>query len=145
MSELQIEQIPCLADNYGYLIHDADAGLTATIDTPDAEAIAAEVEDCAVGAGTVLNAGQLEQAVEAGAKFMVSPGASPDLVRAAADAPVPFLPGIATAGEAMPTWLRTASSSIPVLRPFPPRNRAFRLWRSASTLDKNPACGFAMP
>ena len=64
-------------------------------------AIAAEVEDCAVGAGTVLNPGQLEQAVDAGAKFLVSPGASPDLVRAAVDAPVPFLPGIATAGEAM--------------------------------------------
>ena len=44
MSELQIEQIPCLSDNYGYLIHDADTGLTATIDTPDADAIAAEVE-----------------------------------------------------------------------------------------------------
>jgi hydroxyacylglutathione hydrolase len=44
MTELQIEQSPCLSDNYGYLIHDADAGLTATIDTPDAGAIAAEVE-----------------------------------------------------------------------------------------------------
>jgi 2-dehydro-3-deoxyphosphogluconate aldolase / (4S)-4-hydroxy-2-oxoglutarate aldolase len=64
-------------------------------------AIAAEVADCDVGAGTVLDPRQLDQAVEAGAKFLVSPGASPNLVRAAREAPVPFLPGIATAGEAM--------------------------------------------
>ncbi len=39
MATLQIHQIPCLQDNYGYLIHDPDSGLTATIDTPDAAAI----------------------------------------------------------------------------------------------------------
>lgn len=39
MAALQIHQIPCLQDNYGYLIHDPASGLTATIDTPDAEAI----------------------------------------------------------------------------------------------------------
>ena len=39
MAALRIEQIPCLQDNYGYLIHDPVAGLTATIDTPDAAAI----------------------------------------------------------------------------------------------------------
>lgn len=39
MAALQIVQIPCLEDNYGYLVHDPDAGLTATIDTPDAAAI----------------------------------------------------------------------------------------------------------
>jgi hydroxyacylglutathione hydrolase len=39
MAALQIEQIPCLKDNYGYLIHDPVAGLTASIDTPDAAAI----------------------------------------------------------------------------------------------------------
>ncbi|TFG86762.1 MAG: hydroxyacylglutathione hydrolase [Chromatiales bacterium] len=39
MAVLQIHQIPCLTDNYGYLIHDPAAGLTATIDTPDATAI----------------------------------------------------------------------------------------------------------
>ena len=35
---LQIHQFPCLADNYGYLIHDPASGETACIDTPDAEA-----------------------------------------------------------------------------------------------------------
>ncbi len=64
-------------------------------------AIAAEVEGANVGAGTVLDRKQLAEAVAAGAKFLVSPGATPALLDAAKDAPVPFLPGVATAGEAM--------------------------------------------
>ncbi len=32
---LEVQQIPCLSDNYGYLVHDTVSGLTATIDTPD--------------------------------------------------------------------------------------------------------------
>jgi len=39
MAELEIHQFPCLQDNYGVLIHDRGAGVTATIDTPEAEAI----------------------------------------------------------------------------------------------------------
>lgn len=35
---------PCLADNYGYLLHDADSGMTAAVDTPDAKAIMAELD-----------------------------------------------------------------------------------------------------
>ncbi len=38
-SALQIHQIPCLEDNYGYLIRDAGSGVTATVDTPSAAAI----------------------------------------------------------------------------------------------------------
>lgn len=64
-------------------------------------AIATEVEDCDVGAGTVLDERQFAQAVDAGARFVVTPGASPRLVKTAADSPVPFLPGVATVGEAM--------------------------------------------
>lgn len=41
MSKLEIHQFPCLSDNYGVLIHDADAGLTASIDAPDAAAVEA--------------------------------------------------------------------------------------------------------
>ena len=41
MSSLQIHMFPCLADNYGYLVHDAAADVTAAIDTPDADAILA--------------------------------------------------------------------------------------------------------
>jgi hydroxyacylglutathione hydrolase len=44
MSDLQIRMFPCLQDNYAYLLHDAGAGVTAAIDTPDAHAILAELE-----------------------------------------------------------------------------------------------------
>jgi 2-dehydro-3-deoxyphosphogluconate aldolase / (4S)-4-hydroxy-2-oxoglutarate aldolase len=64
-------------------------------------AIAAEVEGANVGAGTVLDARQFDEAVRAGAKFLVSPGATPALIEAAAASAVPYLPGVATAGEAM--------------------------------------------
>lgn len=43
MSALQIHQFACLDDNYGYLLHDPDAGLTASIDSPDAAAIEREL------------------------------------------------------------------------------------------------------
>ena len=36
---VEVVQFPCLADNYGYLLHDAESGLTATVDTPDVAAI----------------------------------------------------------------------------------------------------------
>lgn len=39
---MEIHQFPCLQDNYGFLLHDPESGLTATIDTPDAAAILAE-------------------------------------------------------------------------------------------------------
>jgi hydroxyacylglutathione hydrolase len=42
---LQIKQIPCLSDNYGYLIHDTKSGETISIDTPDAEAIMAALDE----------------------------------------------------------------------------------------------------
>jgi 2-dehydro-3-deoxyphosphogluconate aldolase/(4S)-4-hydroxy-2-oxoglutarate aldolase len=64
-------------------------------------AIAAEVAGAHVGAGTVLDARQLDDAVRAGARFLVSPGATPALIEAASECPVPYLPGVATAGEAM--------------------------------------------
>ncbi|HKL64227.1 MAG TPA: bifunctional 4-hydroxy-2-oxoglutarate aldolase/2-dehydro-3-deoxy-phosphogluconate aldolase [Woeseiaceae bacterium] len=63
--------------------------------------IAAEVPEALVGAGSVRNAAHLRECVEAGAKFAVSPGASPGLLDAAADSPVPLVPGAATASEVM--------------------------------------------
>lgn len=48
MSELTIHMFPCLKDNYGYLLHDADTRTTAAVDTPDARAI---LEQLAPGAG----------------------------------------------------------------------------------------------
>lgn len=44
MSTLEIHQFPCLSDNYGYLLHDPEAEVTASIDTPDADAIGAELK-----------------------------------------------------------------------------------------------------
>ena len=54
-----------------------------------------------VGAGTVLTASQVDEAVSAGAKFLVSPGATRKLADAAAAGSAPLLPGVATASEAM--------------------------------------------
>lgn len=64
-------------------------------------AIVAEVEGAAVGAGTVLTARQADDAAKAGCVFLVSPGASLDLLTAARSCPAPLLPGAATASEAM--------------------------------------------
>jgi 2-dehydro-3-deoxyphosphogluconate aldolase/(4S)-4-hydroxy-2-oxoglutarate aldolase len=61
----------------------------------------AQVPGAIVGAGTVLNAGQLGEAVEAGSRFIVSPGLTPPLADAARAAGIPFLPGVATAGDIM--------------------------------------------
>ncbi|WP_084958598.1 bifunctional 4-hydroxy-2-oxoglutarate aldolase/2-dehydro-3-deoxy-phosphogluconate aldolase [Thermoactinospora rubra] len=63
--------------------------------------IAAEVPDAVVGAGTVRTAQDVAASVEAGARFLVSPGTTPALVEAMLAAGVPFLPGTATASEAM--------------------------------------------
>jgi 2-dehydro-3-deoxyphosphogluconate aldolase/(4S)-4-hydroxy-2-oxoglutarate aldolase len=64
-------------------------------------AVAAEVPEMIVAAGTVTNARQLHSAVEAGASMVVSPGATPQLLRAAREANVDFVPGVATASEEM--------------------------------------------
>jgi 2-dehydro-3-deoxyphosphogluconate aldolase/(4S)-4-hydroxy-2-oxoglutarate aldolase len=61
----------------------------------------AEVPGAIVGAGTVLDERQLGEAVDAGSKFIVSPGLTDKLGAAAAASGVPFLPGIATAGDIM--------------------------------------------
>jgi 2-dehydro-3-deoxyphosphogluconate aldolase/(4S)-4-hydroxy-2-oxoglutarate aldolase len=76
-----------------------------TLRTPAAldaiRAIAAEVEGAVVGVGTVLSAKDLHAAEQAGARFAVSPGVSPNLLAAAEDSALPLLPGVATASEAM--------------------------------------------
>lgn len=63
--------------------------------------IAEEVPDAVVGAGTVLTPRDVEAAVSAGARFLVSPGAPARLLDALAAAGVPYLPGAATATEVM--------------------------------------------
>ncbi|CUH77751.1 KHG/KDPG aldolase [Tritonibacter multivorans] len=61
----------------------------------------AQVEGGVVGAGTLVTPADVQAAVEAGAKFGVSPGATPKLLDAAEEAGLPMLPGAATASEAM--------------------------------------------
>jgi len=66
-----------------------------------AKAIIAEVPDAVVGIGTILNADDLARAEALGAKFGISPGATPELLKAVAASGLPFAPGIATASELM--------------------------------------------
>lgn len=78
--------------------------LEVTLRTPialEAIRIMAEVEGGTVGAGTVLTPKDVTAAVDAGAKFAVSPGATDRLLSACEAADLPILPGAATASEAM--------------------------------------------
>lgn len=79
--------------------------LEITLRTPAAveamTAIAAEVEGALVGAGTVLEPGQVDRIVAAGARFAVSPGFSPAIGQAVRAAGLPFLPGIQTVSESL--------------------------------------------
>lgn len=63
--------------------------------------VAAEVEGAFVGAGTVVRREQLAQCRAAGARFIVSPGLTDDIAKAAQDAGLPLLPGIATPSDIM--------------------------------------------
>jgi 2-dehydro-3-deoxyphosphogluconate aldolase/(4S)-4-hydroxy-2-oxoglutarate aldolase len=76
-----------------------------TLRTPDAidaiRLVASEVPDAIVGAGTVLSPRHYDEAVDAGAKFIVSPGTTQELLDTARDASVPFLPGAITPSEIM--------------------------------------------
>jgi 2-dehydro-3-deoxyphosphogluconate aldolase/(4S)-4-hydroxy-2-oxoglutarate aldolase len=85
------------------LVEDGLPAIEVTLRTDAAldaiERIAAAVPGAVVGAGTVINAAQAADAVEAGARFLVSPGATPDLLDALEASGVPFLPGVATASE----------------------------------------------
>jgi 2-dehydro-3-deoxyphosphogluconate aldolase/(4S)-4-hydroxy-2-oxoglutarate aldolase len=90
-----------------------------TLRTPAAldciRAIAGEVEGANVGAGTVLSTKQYAEAEKAGAKFIVSPGATESLIAAGRDSAVPFLAGVITPGEAM----TLAEAGFTTLKFFP--------------------------
>ena len=111
-----------------------------TLRTPVAldaiRAIAGEVEGAVVGAGTLLVPSDIVAAEKAGALFGVSPGSTPGLLDAADDSSLPYLPGAATATEALcllergyrlqkffpasqaggPDYLRALASPIPGIR-----------------------------
>ncbi len=78
--------------------------LEVTLRTPAALEVIAEmarVEHAVVGAGTVLNAADVQASIDAGAQFLVSPGLTEPLGKAAIASGIPFLPGIANAGDVM--------------------------------------------
>ena len=103
--------------------------LEVTLRTPAALDVIAEmakVEGAIVGAGTVLNTTDLESSIAAGAKFIVSPGLTEPLGKAAIKTGIPFLPGTANAGDIMrgldmgltrfKFFPATASGGLPALR-----------------------------
>ena len=78
--------------------------LEVTLRTPvalDAIRAMSEVEGAVVGAGTVTNERDLASAVDAGSRFIVSPGLTKPLGKAAIRDDIPFLPGSANAGDIM--------------------------------------------
>jgi 2-dehydro-3-deoxyphosphogluconate aldolase/(4S)-4-hydroxy-2-oxoglutarate aldolase len=71
-----------------------------TAEAPAAiRAIARALPDVVVGAGTVLTGADVTRAVEAGARFLVSPGLTADLVAAGLGSELPYLPGAVTPSE----------------------------------------------
>lgn len=77
--------------------------------------IGQEVPDAVVGVGTVRTPAQLEAAIRAGARFGVSPGFTTSLAQAVQAHAIPFLPGVATASEA----LRAAELGFTCQKLFP--------------------------
>jgi 2-dehydro-3-deoxyphosphogluconate aldolase/(4S)-4-hydroxy-2-oxoglutarate aldolase len=72
-----------------------------TANALDAIRAMAAVPGAIVGAGTVLDEAQLAKAIDAGSRFIVSPGLTNPLALAARDTGIPFLPGVATAADIM--------------------------------------------
>lgn len=79
--------------------------LEVTLRTPVAldaiKKIAEEVPEACIGAGTVTNAEQLQQVIDAGAKFAISPGLTTNLLEAANNGAIPLIPGISSISELM--------------------------------------------
>ncbi len=91
-------------------------------------AIAKALPEAIVGAGTIINRRTYEQALAAGAQFIVSPGFTPELLACAAQHRLPFLPGVNTPGEimhlleaginAMKFFPAEAAGGVPMLKAF---------------------------
>jgi 2-dehydro-3-deoxyphosphogluconate aldolase/(4S)-4-hydroxy-2-oxoglutarate aldolase len=77
--------------------------------------VATEVGTAVVGAGTILNGEQFDEAAKAGSRFIVSPGCSASVFAAAAASDVPLLPGVMTPGEIM----TAAEHGLDFLKFFP--------------------------
>lgn len=78
-------------------------------------AIATQRPDVLVGAGTVISADQVDEAVDAGAQFLVSPGTFEPVIRRAQERGVPILPGVASASDVM----RALDLGVHLVKVFP--------------------------
>jgi 2-dehydro-3-deoxyphosphogluconate aldolase / (4S)-4-hydroxy-2-oxoglutarate aldolase len=104
--------------------------LEVTLRTPVAlqcvEAIARDVPQAIVGVGTVRKLADVQASLDAGARFAVSPGYTPEIGRACRDAGLPLLPGVATSSEVMAAnadglhflkfFPATAAGGLPLLK-----------------------------
>ena len=79
------------------------------------EAIAASVPEAMVGVGTVTSTVEMEQSINAGATFAVSPGCTSELATKAAGFELPYLPGVANPSDVM----RALEHDLSVLKLFP--------------------------
>lgn len=90
-----------------------------TFTVPDAEkaisALCKEFKDALIGAGTVLSAEQCKRAIEAGAKYIVSPHLSEEINEVCRKAGVPYMPGIMTPTE----YVKAKSMGCEVVKIFP--------------------------
>lgn len=82
---------------------------------PAIERIAGEVPEVVVGAGTITEAGQAEQARKAGARYLVTPGCTDRLLNEVDAAELPYLAGVSTVSEAM----RLAERGATAMKFFP--------------------------
>lgn len=80
-------------------------------------AIAAEVPEALLGVGTIVAPADLDRARAAGARFAVSPGATPELLAAARDRGMPFLPGVMTPSDV----IAAVAQGYTTLKLFPAR------------------------
>ncbi|MET4696892.1 bifunctional 4-hydroxy-2-oxoglutarate aldolase/2-dehydro-3-deoxy-phosphogluconate aldolase [Endozoicomonas lisbonensis] len=74
-----------------------------------------EMPQCLVGAGTVLNPQQLQQASEAGSDFVLTPGLTEALLKQSKEVDIPLIPGVASAGDVM----LSLSYGIDAMKLFP--------------------------
>lgn len=101
--------------------------LRTTVALDALRAIAAEIPEATVGAGTLLEPRQFDEVRKAGARFAVSPGCTPQLVAAAKAAGLPFMPGIQTVSEAM----RLAEQGFGLMKFFPADGAGGIAWLKA--------------
>ncbi|MBE9213185.1 bifunctional 4-hydroxy-2-oxoglutarate aldolase/2-dehydro-3-deoxy-phosphogluconate aldolase [Plectonema cf. radiosum LEGE 06105] len=79
-----------------------------TWNTPNAAELVVElrreIPDCIIGAGTLLNLQQMQQAVQAGSQFLFTPHIDPEIISAAVNLNIPIIPGALTPTEIVTAW-----------------------------------------